>query len=147
MAADLAGYTRNLASDETGTIDAALNLRVAIINPIIASHHGRFTKTKGDGYLIEFAAVISSVQAATDLQRKLKAAARTEPENRRIRFRIGTHIGDIVLDDKDFFGDDVIGAARSEPLVPPMPSEFRMQLINRFAESMASNGAMAARFR
>lgn len=119
MAADVAGYSRMMAADETGTIDAVRSLRVEVIEPIIARHQGRLVKTMGDGFLIEFASVVSSVAAAIDLQEELEASGESLPDTRRILLRIGIHIGDILADDDDIFGDGVNVAARIEPLVSP----------------------------
>ncbi len=119
MAADVVGYSRMMAADETGTIDAVRRLQTEFIEPLLNQHDGRLVKTMGDGFLMEFASVVSSVQAATELQSQLGTDGACAEDDNCILLRIGIHVGDIVMDENDIFGDGVNVAARIEPLVTP----------------------------
>ncbi|WP_170475179.1 adenylate/guanylate cyclase domain-containing protein [Ruegeria arenilitoris] len=119
MAADVVGYSRMMAADETGTIDTIRRLRTEVIEPLLNQHDGRLVKTMGDGFLIEFTSAVSSVKAAIELQSLLKSDNAVAPGNSQIELRIGIHVGDIVMDENDIFGDGVNVAARIEPLVAP----------------------------
>ncbi|MEX0279681.1 MAG: adenylate/guanylate cyclase domain-containing protein [Arenibacterium sp.] len=118
LAADLAGFSRMMADDEIGTIEAVRRLRTDLLEPTVIRHGGRVVKTMGDGFLIEFASVVTSVEAAIDLQTQLQAL-NTETDRNPLLMRIGIHVGDIVLEGSDIFGDGVNIAARIEPLVQP----------------------------
>ena len=120
LAADVAGYSRLMSADETGTFSALKAHRSHAIDPTIASHKGRIVKTTGDGILVEFSSAIQAVACALDIQKAMTERNRDVPPNRRIDFRIGINIGDIIIDsDEDVFGDGVNIAARLENLAEP----------------------------
>ncbi len=114
LAADVAGYSRIMGSDEEGTLARLKAVRKALVDPVIASHRGRIVKTTGDGILAEFASAVDAVRGAVELQRGMAQQSASVPQDQRIEFRIGIHIGDIIIDDNDIFGDGVNVAARLE---------------------------------
>jgi TolB-like protein/class 3 adenylate cyclase/Tfp pilus assembly protein PilF len=119
LAADVAGYSRLMGIDEEDTLTRLKAARKAIINPAIASHRGRIVKTTGDGMLVEFASAVDAVRGAVEVQRSMAEQNAAVPEQQRIEFRIGIHVGDIIFDDDDIFGDGVNIAARLEGLAEP----------------------------
>jgi adenylate cyclase len=119
LAADVAGYSRLMGMDEEGTLaDLKAHLRAAV-DPKITEHRGRIVKTTGDGLLVEFASVVDAVRCAVDIQRQMAERNAAVPAERRIEFRIGLNVGDIIIDDKDIYGDGVNIAARLEGLAAP----------------------------
>ena len=119
LAADVVGYSRLVGEDEAGTIARLKTLRLTLIEPLIAEHRGRIVKLMGDGALCEFASVVEAVACAVAVQRAIARAEPDEPEVRRIRFRIGINLGDIIIEDGDIYGDGVNIAARLEQLAEP----------------------------
>jgi adenylate cyclase len=119
LAADVAGYSRLMGVDEEGTLGRLRVLRAETIDPKIAGHRGRIVKTTGDGLLVEFASVVDALRCAAELQADLEEANATLSPDRRIEFRIGINMGDIVVEDGDIFGDGVNVAARLEGLAEP----------------------------
>jgi adenylate cyclase len=119
MAVDVVGYSRLIGTDEAGTLARVKAHRIELAEPLIAEHHGRVVKLTGDGALVEFASAVDAVECAVAIQSGMAEREATEPEERRIRFRIGINIGDIVLEDGDIFGDGVNVAARLQGLAPP----------------------------
>ena len=119
FAGDVAGYSRLMGLDEEGTLAALKGHRRAVVDPKIAEHRGRIVKTTGDGILVEFASVVDAVRCAVDIQRQMVERNAQVPPERRIQFRIGLNVGDIIIDDKDIFGDGVNIAARLEALAEP----------------------------
>ena len=114
LAADVAGYSRLMGADEEGTLARLKAVRKALVDPTIAAHRGRIVKTTGDGMLVEFASAVDAVRSAVEVQRNMTEQNATVPQDTRIEFRIGIHVGDIIIDDKDIFGDGVNIAARLE---------------------------------
>jgi adenylate cyclase len=114
LAADVAGYSRLMGVDEMGTFSALKAHRLYAIDPTIASHKGHIVKTTGDGILVEFSSAIQAVACALDIQKAMSERNRDVLPNRRIDFRIGINIGDIIIDSDDVFGDGVNIAARLE---------------------------------
>ena len=108
LAADVAGYSRLMAADEVGTLDALRTLRRELVDPAIAEHKGRIVKTTGDGMLVEFASAVDAVTCAMAVQTAMAARAGN------LSFRIGINVGDIIIDGDDIFGDGVNVAARVE---------------------------------
>jgi len=108
LAADVAGYSRLMAADEVGTLDALKALRREVFDPAIAEHKGRIVKTTGDGMLVEFASAVDAVTCAMAVQAAMAARAAN------LSFRIGINVGDIIIDGDDIFGDGVNVAARVE---------------------------------
>jgi TolB-like protein/Flp pilus assembly protein TadD len=116
LAADVVGYSHLTGADEEGTIARLRALRSELIDPTIAAHGGRIVKTTGDGILIEFASVVDAVRCAVKVQRGMTTRNTDVPAHQRIEFRIGVHIGDVVVDGDDLLGDGVNVAARLEGL-------------------------------
>src|SRR5438105_3828141 len=119
LAADVAGYSRLMGADEEGTLMRLKALRRELIDPGIAEHKGRIVKTTGDGLLVEFASVVDAVRYAVNVQRGMVERNADVPEQKRIVFRIGINLGDIIIDEDDIFGDGVNIAARLETLADP----------------------------
>jgi adenylate cyclase len=118
LAADVEGYSRLMETDEEGTL-ATLSAHRTITDELIAQHSGRIFGTAGDSVLAEFASVFAAVECAIDIQREIAIANRPLDENRRLRFRIGINVGDVMVKDGDIFGDGVNIAARLEGLAEP----------------------------
>jgi adenylate cyclase len=119
LAADVVGYSRLMGIDEEGTLAALKACRGEIIDPKVSEHRGRVVKTTGDGTLIEFASAVDAVRCALDIQRATAARNADTLKDRRIEFRIGINVGDIIIDEDDIYGDGVNIAARIEPLAEP----------------------------
>src|SRR5437667_1100632 len=119
LAADVAGYSRLMGADEEGTHSALTALRRELSDPKISEHRGRIVKTTGDGLLTEFPSVVDAVRCAVELQRELARRNDGVPEERRIEFRIGINLGDIIIEEQDIYGDGVNVAARLEALAEP----------------------------
>ena len=119
MATDVVGYSRLIRADEEGTIAALQALRADLIDPKIAEHNGRIVKLMGDGMLVEFASVVDAVHAAVETQEAVTKHNADLPEDRRIEFRVGVNLGDVVIDGDDIHGDGVNVAARLENHAEP----------------------------
>jgi len=119
VSADVAGYSRLMGRDESGTLAALKALRLEIIDPVIAKHNGRIVKTTGDGLLLEFASVIDAVRCVIEVQTAMAEKTSDVPQDRRITFRVGVNIGDIIVDGDDIFGDGVNIAARLQEIAQP----------------------------
>ena len=119
LAADVAGYSRLIEANEEGTLARLTALRTEVIDRKIADHRGRIVKTTGDGMLVEFASVIDALRCAVEVQRAVSERNAGVPDDRRIEFRIGINVGDVVVEDGDIFGDGVNIAARLEGLAEP----------------------------
>jgi adenylate cyclase len=119
IAADVVGYSRLVGLDEAGTLTMLRDLRREAIDPLLAAHGGRVVKTMGDGLLLEFASAVNAVQCAVDMQRGLAERGKTVAADRRIVFRIGVHVGDVVIEGEDILGDGVNIAARLETVADP----------------------------
>ena len=119
FAADVAGYSRLVGLDEEGTLGRFKNYRASLIDPKIAEHRGRVVRTNGDGMLAEFVSAVDAVRCAVDIQLAMASANFNVAATKRVELRIGIHVGDIVSDDGDIFGDGVNIAARLEALAIP----------------------------
>jgi TolB-like protein/class 3 adenylate cyclase len=119
LAADIAGYSRLMGADEEGTLACLKAHRRELIDPKIAEHRGRVVKTTGDGILIEFPSVVDAVRCAIEAQRGMFERNTQLPEDKRIEFRVGINLGDVMVDDRDLYGDGVNIAARLEALAEP----------------------------
>jgi adenylate cyclase len=119
LAADVVGYSRLMGLNETGTLARLKALRHDLIDPLIASYHGRIVKLMGDGELVEFASVVDAVECAVELQRCVVKQGIDLPEHSRIRFRIGINLGDVIADGDDVYGDGVNIAARLQGICEP----------------------------
>jgi class 3 adenylate cyclase/TolB-like protein len=119
LAGDVAGYSRLMGADEVGTLAALRAHRAEAIDPKLARHHGRIVKTTGDGILIEFPSVVAAVQCAVEIQDEMRTRNAAVAPEKRIEFRIGINVGDIIVEGGDVFGDGVNIAARLEQLAEP----------------------------
>src|SRR6266446_3448316 len=119
LAADVAGSCRLIGIDEEGTLARLKALRKTLFDPKIAEHHGRIVKNTGDGALVEFASVVDAVRCADEIQRSMAERNTDVPQDKRIEFRIGIHVGDIIIEESDIFGDAVNIAVRLEGIAEP----------------------------
>ncbi|MEH2489435.1 adenylate/guanylate cyclase domain-containing protein [Bradyrhizobium sp. AZCC 2230] len=119
MAADVAGYSRLMHQDEEATHTRLTALLAGSVAPAIAEHGGRMVKNTGDGFLAEFPSAVRAVRAAVQFQTRVREATISEVENRRIAFRVGINIGDVIVEPHDIFGDGVNIAARLESIAEP----------------------------
>src|ERR1700722_10743982 len=119
LAADVASYSRLMGRDEEGTLAQLKSFRKALVDPAITVHRGRIVKTTGDGMLAEFASAVDAARCAVEIQRGMARQNTDVPQDQRIEFRIGIHLGDIIIDDNDIFGDGVNIAARLEGIAEP----------------------------
>ena len=119
LAADVAGYSRLMGADEEGTL-ARLNAhRREFLEPTIAEHRGRIVKRTGDGILLEFGSAVDAIRCAIQTQRGMAQRNAAVPADRRTEIRIGIHVGDIIIEEGDIFGDGVNIAARLESIAQP----------------------------
>jgi len=118
LAADVAGFSRLVGDDEEGTLARLRALRKELIDPEIGAHRGRIVRIMGDGILVEFASAVDAVRCAVAVQQGAAAAA-AEPPERRIAFRVGINVGDVLADGDDILGDSVNIAARLEGIAEP----------------------------
>ena len=119
LATDMVGFSRLMGEDETATLAALQSHLTELIEPKVAEFRGRIVKLLGDGALVEFASVVDAVGCGVAIQEGMAERAAMAPENRRIEFRIGINIGDVLVDGDDIFGDCVNLAARLEGLADP----------------------------
>jgi adenylate cyclase len=119
LAADVVGYSRLMGEDEVGTLSRLQSCRRELVDPAIEEFRGRIIKLMGDGALIEFASVVDAVQCAAAIQRRMADRDQSTVEARKIRFRIGVNLGDVIVDGNDIYGDGVNIAARLEALAEP----------------------------
>src|SRR5246500_5139271 len=108
-----------MGTDEEGTLARLKAVRKALVDPTIAAHRGRIVKTTGDGMLVEFASAVDAARCAVAVQLAMTEQNADMPQDARIEFRIGIHVGDIIIDDNDIFGDGVNIAARLEGKAEP----------------------------
>ncbi len=119
LAADVVGYSGLMERDETGTLATLKAHRAELVDPKIAKHDGRIVKLMGDGALVEFASVVEAVECAVEIQRDMPERNAEVPEDKRIVFRIGIHLGDVIVEGDDIYGEGVNIAARLEGLAEP----------------------------
>jgi adenylate cyclase len=133
-----------MAADEAGTLAELNTLRRDVIDPTIAGHAGRIVKLMGDGVLVEFASVVDAVECAVAIQQAMAQRNAHRPEDRRIVFRIGINVGDIIIEGDDIYGDGVNVAARLEGLAEPggicISNSVREQVLNKVPISFADLG-------
>jgi len=118
VCADVAGYSRMMGADEAGT-HAAFKAHRSAIYPVILNHGGRMVKNTGDGFLLEFPSVVSAIEAAIEMQRLMAERNGQLPADRAMRFRMGVHMGDVIADEDEVFGEDVNIAVRLESVAAP----------------------------
>src|SRR5215472_3940686 len=119
LAADVAGYSRLMEADEEGTHERLKAHLRELMDPSLGEHRGRVVKNTGDGLLAEFASVVDAARCAAEIQRGMLDRERDVPEGRRITFRIGINLGDVIVEEHDIFGGGVNVAARLEALAEP----------------------------
>ena len=119
LAADVAGSCRLIGIDEEGALAQLKALRKTLFDPKITDHRGRIVKNTGDGALVEFGSVVDAVRCAVEIQRGMAKHNIDVPQVKRIEFRIGIHVGDIIIEDHDIFGDGVNIAVRLEGIAEP----------------------------
>jgi adenylate cyclase len=119
LAADVVGYTRLMGADETETLRRFTELRQKVVEPLIAEHHGRVVKLMGDGMLVEFSSVVDAATCALAWQTKVTEEEAAADEAKRVQFRIGINVGDVIVEGDDIHGDGVNIAARLEGLAEP----------------------------
>ena len=119
LAADVAGSCRLIGIDEEGTLARLKALRRTLFDPKIAEHHGRVVKNTGDGAIAEFASVVDAVRCADEIQRGMAEQNIDVPQDKQIELRIGIHVGDIIIEENDIFGDEVNIAVRLEGIAEP----------------------------
>jgi adenylate cyclase len=145
LAADVVGYSRLASSDEDRTLARLRGLRSDLIDPAIAAHHGRVVKRTGDGVLIEFRSVVDAVRCAIEWQNGMVERNAGLPPERRIEFRVGIHLGDVVEEsDGDLMGDGVNIAARLEGIAEPggicLSEDAYRQVRDRLKEGIVDLG-------
>src|SRR6266850_3072163 len=119
LAADVVGYSRLMGRDESGTLARLREHRRERLEPALARYGGRLVKLTGDGALIEFASAVDAVCAAIEFQQAVAHLNRNLSEGEQIVFRVGLHLGDLIVDGDDLYGDGVNIAARLEAEAPP----------------------------
>jgi adenylate cyclase len=119
LAADVAGYSRLMGADEEGTHHRLRAHLRDMVEPKIREHRGRIVKNTGDGLLAEFSSVVDAVRCATEVQRGMAERNAETPEDKRITFRVGMNLGDVIAEPNDIYGDGVNVAARLEALAEP----------------------------
>ena len=145
LVSDVAGYSRLAGADEDRTLARLRTLRSDLIDPIVSVHHGRVVKHTGDGSIIEFRSVVDAVRCAIEVQNGLVERNAGVPEERRIEFRIGVHLGDVVEEaDGDLMGDGVNIAARVEGVANPVGFASPRTRIGRSREGSTSPRAISA---
>ena len=118
VCADVAGYSRMMGADEAGT-HAAFKAHRSAIYPIILNHGGRLVKNTGDGFLLEFPSIVGAIEAAIAMQALMAERNSQLPADRVMQFRLGVHMGDVMADEDEVFGDDVNIAVRLETVAVP----------------------------
>ena len=119
VAADVAGYSRLMHHDEEATHTKLTKLLADCVTPAISEHDGRIVKNTGDGFLAEFPSAVQAVRAAVQFQTRIKELTIGDAEDRRIAFRVGVNVGDVIVEPHDIFGDGVNIAARLEGIAEP----------------------------
>jgi class 3 adenylate cyclase/ABC-type uncharacterized transport system substrate-binding protein len=119
LAADVVGYSRLMGADDEGTLHRLKAVRADIVDPAVAQYRGRIFKTTGDGLLAEFGSVVDAMRCATAVQRAMFERNTGAPAQSRLNFRIGVHVGDVIIDGDDIYGDGVNIAARLEAIAQP----------------------------
>jgi class 3 adenylate cyclase len=118
MAMDVVGYSRLMGRDESGTLARLQEHRKQRFKPVLARYGGRLVKLTGDGALVEFGSAVNALGAAIEFQQAMAEPNRDQPEDMRIVFRIGLHLGDLIVEGDDLYGDGVNVAARLEAEAP-----------------------------
>jgi len=140
LAADAVGYSRMMREDERGALALLQKHRSEVIDPGIAKHHGRTVKLMGDGLLAEFPSVVEAVNCAAEIQRAMAARNGGSSQGRHeMAFRIGVHLGDVIVEDGDLYGDGVILPPASKELRNAAASAFRVKHMTRWKKRLPSD--------
>lgn len=145
MAADAVGYSRMMSEDESGALALLRRHRSEVIDPTIEKHHGRTIKLMGDGLLAEFSSVVEAVTCAAEIQRAMGARNAGGNAGRQMAFRIGVHLGDVIVDHDDLYGDGVNIAPVSKGSHSTAASAFHVRLMTRCKGKSRSATAVSAR--
>lgn len=137
VAMDVVGYSRLMEIDEKGTLERLMDIRSRIVDPAVARHSGRTVKLMGDGTLIEFSSVVDALQCAVDIQRELATRNRSVGEKNRLHLRIGIHLGDIIVEGQDIYGDGVNVASRLESIAQPGGIVLSKQVYDHIGANVA----------
>src|SRR2546423_7190533 len=132
LAAEVAGSCRLIGIDEEGSLTQLKALRKTLFDPKITDHRGRIVKNTGDGALVEFASVVDAVRCAVEVPRGMAERNTGVPQNKRIELRIGIHVGDIIIEENDIFGDGSILRCVSKGSLSPAVSAFRTTHVGKF---------------
>jgi class 3 adenylate cyclase len=143
LAADVAGFSRLMGLDEVGTAHSLREHR-AVADALVAKHRGRIVKTTGDGILLEFSSVVDAVECALAVQAAMAERNEELPSDRRMLFRIGINLGDVLVDGDDILGDGVNVAARLESIANPAEFASRHPPTTRFAARSRPNSPISA---
>jgi adenylate cyclase len=145
LAADVVGYSRLMEKDDAGTLTALKSHRKEVIDPKVAEHRGRVVKLMGDGELVEFASAVDAVECAVEVQKGLSTRNESVSEDKRIEFRIGVNLGDVIVEGDDIYGDGVNIAARLEALANPggicISDDVMRQIRGKLHIEFADDGA------
>jgi len=139
LAADVVGYSRLMEEDEARTLAALKTHWKEMIEPLVAKHHGHIVKLMGDGALVEFSSVVDSVECALNIQRNMADRNRQAPSNPRIEFRIGIHLGDVIVEGGDIYGNGVNVASRLEGLAEPGAICLSQQVLDLLGTKLTLN--------
>jgi adenylate cyclase len=139
LAADIAGYSRLMGADEAGTLARLKECRPELIDPKNKQYHGRVVKTTGDGILIEFPSVVDALCCSIDVQQGMCERNADVPPEKRIEFRIGVNLGDVIMEGRDLYGDGVNIAARLEGLAEPGGICISQTVLNHAGGKIAFN--------
>ena len=146
VALDVVGYSRLMERDESGTLTMLTEHRTERLEPALARHSGRLIKLIGDGALVEFASVVDALNAAIEFQRAMTRANLDRRDDERISFRIGVHVGDVIIDGDDLYGDGMNVAARLEGQAPPdgilISGNARDAVVNRVSAEFRDLGRL-----
>jgi len=145
LAADIAGYSRLMGEDEPSTVRALKGHQVRVL-PLVGEFGGRIIDTAGDGILAEFPSVVAAVECAVKIQAITAAYNQDVPENRRMQYRIGINLGDVIHDETRIYGDGINVAARLEPIAEPggicVSSKVHDEIVNKVALRFRDLGEM-----
>jgi adenylate cyclase len=141
LAGDIAGYSRLMSQDETATLAGLRAHHSELIVPSVSQYHGRIVKLMGDGFLAEFGSAVEAVECAAHIQSGIAVRNSSVPDNRRMAFRIGVHVGDVIIDKDDIYGDGVNIAARLEGVAETGAFAFRAKPTTKSKASSHSRSA------
>ncbi len=146
LAADIVGFSRLVEAAEEATLARQKELRVSVFDPGIKQAGGKIIKSTGDGFLAEFSSVVEAVRFAIAAQEAVRSEEESAPQNRQISYRMGLHIGDVVVDDGDIYGDGVNLAVRLEGAAPTggicISAAVRDQIVGVMDELFADVGEL-----